>query len=68
MPRQTRFDAHSVLHHIMIRGIDRRKIFLNGLLLRIIPHIVIKSKQMHFSVKIKILKKYTGIPSKSLKL
>ena len=30
MPRQTRLDAPSVLHHIMIRGIDRLKIFING--------------------------------------
>ena len=30
MPRQTRLDTPSVLHHIMIRGIDRRKIFING--------------------------------------
>ena len=27
MPRQARLDAPSVLHHIMIRGIERRKIF-----------------------------------------
>ena len=30
MPKQTRLDTPSVLHHIMIRGIDRRKIFING--------------------------------------
>jgi len=29
MPRQARLDAPGVLHHIMIRGIDRQKIFLN---------------------------------------
>jgi REP element-mobilizing transposase RayT len=29
MPRQARLDAPGVLHHIMIRGIERRKIFLN---------------------------------------
>jgi putative transposase len=29
MPRQARLDATGVLHHIMIRGIERRKIFLN---------------------------------------
>jgi putative transposase len=28
MPRQARLDAPGVLHHIMIRGIERRKIFL----------------------------------------
>ena len=30
MPRQTSLDAPGVLHHIMIRGIDRLKIFING--------------------------------------
>jgi len=29
MPRQARLDAPGVLHHIMIRGIERRKIFRN---------------------------------------
>lgn len=29
MPRQARLDAPGVLHHIMIRGIDRQKIFLD---------------------------------------
>lgn len=29
MPRQARLDAPGALHHIMIRGIERRKIFLN---------------------------------------
>ncbi|MCK4729106.1 MAG: hypothetical protein KAT27_09300 [Desulfobacterales bacterium] len=29
MPRQARLDAPGVLHHIVIRGIERRKIFLN---------------------------------------
>ncbi|MFO7599432.1 MAG: hypothetical protein R6X27_06435 [Candidatus Desulfacyla sp.] len=29
MPRQSRLDAPGVLHHIMIRGIARRKIFMN---------------------------------------
>ena len=29
MPRLARLDAPGVLHHIMIRGIERRKIFLN---------------------------------------
>jgi len=29
MPRSARLDAPGVLHHIMIRGIERRKIFLN---------------------------------------
>lgn len=29
MPRQARLDAPGVLHHVMIRGIERRKIFLN---------------------------------------
>ena len=29
MPRQARLDAPGVLHHIMIRGIERRKIFMN---------------------------------------
>jgi len=28
MPRQARLDAPGVLHHIMIRGIDRQEIFL----------------------------------------
>ena len=27
MPRQARLDAAGVLHHVMIRGIERRKIF-----------------------------------------
>jgi len=27
MPRQARLDAPSVLHHVMARGIERRKIF-----------------------------------------
>jgi len=30
MPRQARLDAPGVLHHIMIRGIERRKIFINN--------------------------------------
>jgi putative transposase len=30
MPRQARLDAPGILHHIMIRGIERRKIFLNS--------------------------------------
>ena len=29
MPRQARLDAVGALHHIMIRGIERRKIFRN---------------------------------------
>jgi len=29
MPRKARLDVHGVLHHFMIRGIERRKIFLN---------------------------------------
>ena len=29
MPRLARLDAPGVLHHVMIRGIERRKIFLN---------------------------------------
>ncbi len=29
MPRSARLDAPGVLHHIMIRGIERRKIFWN---------------------------------------
>ena len=29
MPRQARLDAPGVLHHIMIRGIERRKIFIS---------------------------------------
>lgn len=29
MPRLARLDAPGVLHHIMIRGIERRKVFLN---------------------------------------
>ena len=29
MPRLARLDAPGILHHIMIRGIERRKIFLN---------------------------------------
>ena len=27
MPRQARIDAPGALHHIMVRGIERRKIF-----------------------------------------
>ena len=30
MPRQARLDAPGVLHHIMIRGIERRKIFITN--------------------------------------
>ena len=30
MPRLARLDAPGVLHHIMIRGIERRKIFINN--------------------------------------
>jgi putative transposase len=30
MPRQARLDAPGVLHHIMIRGIEGRKIFKNN--------------------------------------
>jgi hypothetical protein len=29
MPRQARFDAAGILYHVMIRGIERRKIFKN---------------------------------------
>jgi len=29
MPRLARLDAPGVLHHVMGRGIERRKIFLN---------------------------------------
>jgi len=29
MPRSSRLDAPGVLHHIMIRGIERRNIFRN---------------------------------------
>ena len=29
MPRQARLDAPGVLHHIMVRGIERREIFKN---------------------------------------
>ena len=29
MPRTARLDAPGVLHHVMIRGIERRKIFRN---------------------------------------
>ncbi len=30
MPRLARLDAPGVIHHIMIRGIERRKIFRNN--------------------------------------
>jgi len=30
MPRTARLDAPGVLHHLMIRGIERRKIFRNN--------------------------------------
>ena len=30
MPRQARLDTPGVVHHIMIRGIERRKIFIVG--------------------------------------
>ncbi len=30
MPRLSRLDAPSVLHHVMGRGIERRKIFINN--------------------------------------
>ena len=29
MPRQSRIDAPGALHHIIVRGIERRKIFLD---------------------------------------
>jgi len=29
MPGLARLDAPGVLHHVMIRGIERRKVFLN---------------------------------------
>jgi len=29
MPRLARLDAPGILHHVMIRGIERRKVFLN---------------------------------------
>jgi len=29
LPRFARLDAHGVLHHIMMRGIERRKLFRN---------------------------------------
>jgi REP-associated tyrosine transposase len=31
MPRQSRLDAPGVLHHVMGRGIERRKIFLSDI-------------------------------------
>ena len=31
MPRTARLDAPGVLHHVMIRGIERRKIFRNNI-------------------------------------
>jgi REP element-mobilizing transposase RayT len=30
MPRKARIDAPGALHHIIVRGIERRRIFLNG--------------------------------------
>ncbi len=27
MPRQARLDAHGILHHVMVRGLERRPIF-----------------------------------------
>ena len=30
MPRLARLDAPGVIHHVMIRGIERRKIFRNN--------------------------------------
>jgi len=30
MPRTVRLDAPGVLHHVMIRGIERREIFRNN--------------------------------------
>jgi REP element-mobilizing transposase RayT len=30
MPRSARLDAPGILHHIMIRGIERRKIFMDN--------------------------------------
>ncbi len=30
MPRQTRIDSPGVLHHIIARGIERKKIFRDG--------------------------------------
>ena len=30
MPRLARLDAPGVLHHVIIRGIERRKMFLDG--------------------------------------
>jgi putative transposase len=29
MPRKSRIDAPGALHHVMVRGIDRQKIFKN---------------------------------------
>jgi len=29
MPRKARIDAPGALHHIIVRGIERRKIFIN---------------------------------------
>jgi len=31
MPRLARLDAPDVLHHVIIRGIERRKIFMDNL-------------------------------------
>ena len=30
MPRQARIDAPGALHHVMVRGIERRRIFLGN--------------------------------------
>ena len=30
MPRKTRIDAHGSLHHIIARGIERKRIFADG--------------------------------------
>ena len=30
MPRQARIDAPGALHHVMVRGIERRRIFLDN--------------------------------------
>jgi len=30
MPRSARLDAPGVLHHVIVRAIERRKIFLDG--------------------------------------
>jgi len=54
MPRQARIDVPGALHHIICRGIERRKIFFNDVdrddFVQRLSHIIIDSDTLCMSV------------------